>query len=88
MPSSGSAHADIDLLPHGPSVVKADVLSTDNMHVQFSRLFDSTSRVQASEARQELVDCLSGQAADGPFLIVLDELETVRDPVQLYSFLR
>ena len=54
---------------HGPSVVKADVLSTDDIAREFSRLFDSTSRVQASEARQELVDCLSGQAADGPFLM-------------------
>jgi hypothetical protein len=78
---------DIDLLPQGPRVVRADVLSTDDVARDFSKLMRPGLSLKAGEATRFLTECLSGQVDDGPFLFVLDNFETIRDPVELYAYL-
>lgn len=77
---------DIDLLPEGPKVVRADVLSTDDVARDFTSLMSSESRHKSSEARRYLTDCLSGQADVGPFIFVFDNFETIREQADLYSY--
>ncbi|WP_157358544.1 lipopolysaccharide assembly protein LapB [Amycolatopsis sp. ATCC 39116] len=74
---------DIDLLPEGPRVVRADVLSVDDVARDFSALMHREP-LSPREATRYLTDCLSGESKDGPFLFVFDNFETVRDPLELY----
>ena len=78
---------DIDLLSHGPKTVRPDVLTTADVAKDFSRLMRPDLRASEDEALQYLMDCLSGQAPDGPFIFVIDNFETIRDPMPLYTFL-
>ena len=78
---------DIDLLEQGPRVVRSDVMSTEDVARDFSRLMRPSTSSKLSEDRLFLTECLSGNAADGPFLFVLDNFETIRDPAELYSYL-
>jgi NB-ARC domain len=73
---------DIDLLPEGPRLVHPDVLTVDEIAKTFSSLMGV-----ASESQAYLANCLSGQVADGPFIVVLDNFETVSDPQGTYAFL-
>ncbi|MEU5912893.1 ATP-binding protein [Micromonospora sp. NPDC047527] len=78
---------DIDLLPEGPRVVKADVVSTEDVAKDFAQLMTSELAPKLPEARDYLTNCLSGQDKDGPFLFVLDNFETIREQAELYSYL-
>lgn len=73
---------DIDLLPEGPRLVHPDVLTVDEIAKAFSGLMGV-----ASEHQEYLANCLSGQVPDGPFLVVLDNFETVSDPQGVYAYL-
>lgn len=73
---------DIDLLPEGPRLVQPDVLTVDEMARTFSRLMGVETDPQAY-----LASCLSGAAPDGPFVVVLDNFETVSDPQGVYAYL-
>lgn len=77
---------DIDLLPQGPKVVRADVLSTDDIARDFASLLNPEISGIKNQ-RTYLTDCLAGQAPDGPFLFVFDNFETIRDPSELYGYL-
>lgn len=76
---------DIDLLSEGPKVVRADVLSIDDIAADFSRLI-SASAIKTSEARRLFADSLCGQSSDGPFIFVFDNFETIREQAELYHF--
>ncbi len=78
---------DIDLLPEGPRVVKADVLSIEDVARDFATLMTPGAHVKLAEARQFFTDCLSGRADDGPFVFVLDNFETIREQGELYAYL-
>lgn len=78
---------DIDLLPQGPRIVKADILSTDDVARDFTRLMRPTQLPSTRDAHSYFTQCLSGQADDGPFIFVLDNFETIRDPAELYAYL-
>lgn len=78
---------DIDLLPQGPRVVRPDVLSTEDIARDFAGLMRPAERLKVGDATRYLTECLSGEAADGPFLFVLDNFETIRDQAELYSYL-
>lgn len=73
---------DIDLLPEGPKLVQPDVLTVDEIAKTFSRLMGV-----ADEHQEYLAKCLSGQVSDGPFLVILDNFETVSDPQGVYAYL-
>ena len=77
---------DIDLLPDGPKVVRADVVSTEEVARDFAQLMRPRESLKARDAQQYLTDCLSGQAADGPFIFVFDNFETIREQAHLYGF--
>jgi hypothetical protein len=78
---------DIDLLPEGPRVVRADVLSTQDVARDFSELMRPEHPGKLSDVENYLTDCLSGQAPDGPFLFVFDNFETIRQQGELYSYI-
>lgn len=73
---------DIDLLPEGPRLVQPDVLTVEEIARTFARLMGV-----ASDPQEYLANCLSGQASDGPFIVVLDNFETVSDPQGVYAYL-
>lgn len=78
---------DIDLLPQGPRVVRPDVLSVQDIAHDFAKLMHPGRSVNKKDAESYLVDCLSGNSADGPFLFVFDNFETIRDQAELYAYL-
>jgi hypothetical protein len=78
---------DIDLLPQGPKVVKADVLSTEDIARDFASLMLSPPPAKLNEVMGYFTECLSGEADDGPFVFVLDNFETIRDQAELYTYL-
>ncbi|MER7314612.1 MULTISPECIES: NB-ARC domain-containing protein [Streptomyces] len=77
---------DIDLLPEGPKIVRPDVLSTEDIAMDFSQLMANPSARKSKEARIYFADCLSGSAGEGPFIFVFDNFETVREQAELYQF--
>ncbi|TNC16620.1 hypothetical protein FHE66_14690 [Georgenia sp. 311] len=77
---------DIDLLPQGPKVVKADVLTTEDVASDFAQLLRAGEKVRQGEAQQYLTDCLAGTAEHGPFLFVFDNFETMREQAALYNY--
>lgn len=78
---------DMDLLTEGPRVVRADVLSTDDVARDFATLLAPHAKMSIADARAMFADYLCGNCDDGPFIFVLDNFETVRDPLELYTFL-
>ncbi|MCR6491635.1 NB-ARC domain-containing protein [Cellulomonas sp. P24] len=77
---------DIDLLPDGPKVVRADVLSIDDIARDFARLLTG-AKPKISDARRLITAALSGTSADGPYLFVFDNFETIRAQGELYAYL-
>lgn len=78
---------DIDLLPSGPKTVRPDVLTTTDIANDFARLMRPDEILVGDKAIAYLSDALSGAAKDGPFIFVIDNFETIRDPAPLYAFL-
>jgi len=78
---------DIDLLPDGPRVVRADVLSTDDVARDFTALMRPNASTNRSDAQKFLTECLSGQAEDSPIIFVFDNFETLREQDELYAYL-
>ncbi|WP_262847492.1 tetratricopeptide repeat protein [Mumia quercus] len=77
---------DIDLLQDGPKVVRADILSTEDVAKEFAGLMRPKEKLNNAGALQYFTDCLAGQAPDGPFLFVFDNFETIREQVSLYEY--
>ena len=78
---------DIDLLPEGPKVVRADVLTIEDVARDFAGLLRPEAKLKSREAQQYMTDCLSGQGDNGPFLFVFDNFETIREQADLYAYL-
>ncbi|MEV6601978.1 NB-ARC domain-containing protein [Actinoplanes sp. NPDC051346] len=78
---------DIDLLADGPRVVRADVLSVEDIARDFSAMMRPGEKFKSKEALSYLTDCLSGTSMDGPFVFVVDNFETIRGQAELYAFL-
>ncbi len=78
---------DIDLLPEGPKVVRADVLSTQEVARDLNTLIGRPASTRPAEMEAYLSRCLAGKADDGPFLFVLDNFETIREQSELYAYL-
>lgn len=78
---------DIDLLAEGPRVVKADVLTIEDIARDFGAMMRPGQRMKSKEALSYLTECLSGTASDGPFIFVVDNFETIRGQAELYAFL-
>lgn len=79
---------DIDLLPQGPKRVQADVLTQADIAAQFVALMNPAgSASKAFDTEAYLGSCMAGQSDDGPFLFVFDNFETIRNPLDLFSFI-
>lgn len=77
---------DIDLLPQGPKLVRADVLSTKDVATDFAHLLRPGEQMSPRDAQQHLTDCLAGTSEHGPFLFVFDNFETMREQSALYDY--
>jgi tetratricopeptide (TPR) repeat protein len=78
---------DMDLLAQGPSTVRPDLLSTDDVARDFAKLMRPNEELNLAHAHKYFADCLSEPATLGPCLFVLDNFETIRDPAELYTYL-
>lgn len=79
---------DIDLLPQGPKRVRPDVLTQREIAEQFGDCMNSPgSAAKDFDPSALLADSMSGAAADGPFLFVFDNFETVRAPIDVYNWI-
>lgn len=73
---------DIDLLPEGPKQVRPDVLTVEEIARSFARLMNANENPE-----EYLTTTLSGDGAGGPLILVLDNFETISDPIGVYAFL-
>jgi hypothetical protein len=79
---------DIDLLPHGPKLVKPHVLSSDDVAKEFVRLVEPADRdVKGFRATPYFEKALTTTSLGGPILFVFDNFETVKNPLDLYNWL-
>jgi hypothetical protein len=78
---------DIDLLEEGPKPVKPDILDEEDISKDFMLLVNPnmplTSKIKPKAYLQEEL----GLSSNGPILIVLDNFETVRNPLELFRWL-
>jgi hypothetical protein len=78
---------DIDLLPEGAKPVQPRVRTIVEMADEFLRLTGPVDkRKQKGEAEKSLADALN-VGVTGPTLFVLDNFETVRNPIETYQWL-
>jgi NB-ARC domain len=78
---------DIDLLPEGPKRVKPGVLDVDDVAREYSRLVSpSESSEKSFKARDYLAKSLA-KTEIGPTLFVLDNFETVTNPVDFFKWI-
>lgn len=79
---------DIDLLPEGPKLVSADVLSLKDMAKEFARLMQSPgATAKGFEAVPFFGNALTKSPLEFPILFAFDNFETVRGLGDLYAFL-
>ena len=79
---------DIDLVPQAPRIVRADVLTTEDVARDFYSIMRPNRRLgSVSEALHLLTESLSGRGEDGPFIVVVDNFETIREQGELYTYL-
>lgn len=78
---------DIDLLSEGPKIVTAHVLTQKDIAKEFVRLLDPVEALdKAFKPLTYLADSLS-KSPVGPLLFVFDNFETVRSPIELFTWL-
>jgi hypothetical protein len=79
---------DIDLLPEGPKLVTAHVLSQNDIAKEFVRLMDPIeSHQKGFNQLSYFSDSLTASPIGSPLLFAFDNFETVRNPGELYAFL-
>lgn len=79
---------DVDLLPEGPKLVSADVLSLNDMAREFVRLMGTPgAKGKGFDAAAYFASALTKSPINSPILFAFDNFETVRGPGDLYAFL-
>lgn len=79
---------DIDLLPDGPKLVKPNVLKTSDIAKDFVRLLEPSGiGNKESEYLDYFAKALTKSPTGDPILFVLDNFETVINPVDVYNFI-
>jgi hypothetical protein len=79
---------DVDLLPEGPKIVSADVLSLKDMAKEFVRLMaPQGTKEKGFDPVAYLGNALAKSPIESPLLFAFDNFETVRGPGELYAFL-
>jgi hypothetical protein len=79
---------DIDLLPEGPKLVSANVLSLKDMAKEFVRLMEpQDAKGRGFDHVTYFANALAKSPIDFPVIFAFDNFETVRGPGELYAFL-
>jgi hypothetical protein len=79
---------DIDLLAHGPKIVSPRVLTRDDLASYYVALMSPSKRGEKNfVATEYLAEELANRNTDEPVLFVIDNFETVRNPIDLYAWL-
>jgi tetratricopeptide (TPR) repeat protein len=79
---------DIDLLPEGPKVVAARVLSQRDIGNEFIRLLEpEEAKAKGFKAVDFLASSLTKSPTGDPYLFVFDNFETVTNPADLFAWL-
>lgn len=79
---------DVDLLPEGPKIVSADVLSLKDMAKEFVTLMaQQGTREKRFDPVAYLENALAKSPIESPLVFAFDNFETVRGPGELYAFL-
>jgi NB-ARC domain/Tetratricopeptide repeat len=78
---------DIDLLPHGPKLVRPHVLNEIDIAREYMRLVEfRDDNPKSKEATLKLAEELQSPSEE-PTLFIFDNFETVGNPVELYTWL-
>jgi tetratricopeptide (TPR) repeat protein len=78
---------DIDLLPSGPKSVKPQIMEAEDIAKAYVDLLKtSEAKTEGFKAKKYFEDNLI-KSRIGPTLFVFDNFETVKNPVELYSWL-
>jgi hypothetical protein len=79
---------DIDLLPQGPKLVKPDVLDEKDIAKEFVSLIGpAEAQEKGFKATEYFANALTKSPLSEPLLIVFDNFETVRNPLELYNWM-
>jgi hypothetical protein len=79
---------DIDLLPEGPKLVSAHILSQRDIAKEFVRLMEpSEANTKGFNPVTYFCDALAKSPAGFPLLFAIDNFETVSNPSELFAFL-
>ncbi len=79
---------DIDLLPEGPKLVSAQVLSLKDMAKEFARLMGTPdAKAKGFDIIAYFGKVLTESPIGSPILFAFDNFETVRAPSDLYAFI-
>ncbi|WP_416866046.1 MAG: NB-ARC domain-containing protein [Imperialibacter sp.] len=76
---------DIDLLDQGPKIVTPKVLDEKDIALEYSRLLGQKD-LQSNDTKAFLESELT-KSSFGPTLFVMDNFETVKNPLQVYQWL-
>jgi len=78
---------DIDLLPQGPKLVRPAALTTKDMAKQFVSLFQPIGWDQREFDSEKYLASQLQESKEGPLLLVFDNFETVRQPVDVFTWI-
>jgi hypothetical protein len=78
---------DIDLLPSGPKQVKPNVLDQKDVAGEFARLMNPSEMTAKGFKAIDYFEENLIEGAIGPILFVFDNFETVRNPVELFTWI-
>jgi NB-ARC domain len=79
---------DIDLFPSGPKLVRPHLLTENEIAKEFVKLIEpSESGEKGFKPLRYFSEALTKSPIGSPLLLVFDNFETVRSPVDLYSWI-
>lgn len=77
---------DIDLLPEGPKLVRAHLLTEGDIAKEFVRLLQpAEANTKGFKPIEHLSNCLTGTPLGFPMLFVVDNFETAKNPQELFT---
>lgn len=78
---------DIDLLMEGAKPVKPHVLSSEDIAKEYCKLIEPSESKQKGFIPRNFFEKELEKCSIGPTLFILDNFETVKDPIDLYNWL-
>jgi hypothetical protein len=80
---------DIDLLPEGPKLVRPQVVTRDDVAAEFVELLGPAERHEKGFKRVRFLEAAMMDTTNsiGPLLFVIDNFETVRGPIEVFTWL-